>query len=451
MGGTAARILVVDDETALARGLERLLRHHGFEAESAPDGPAALRAAAARAPDLVLLDLRLAGESGLDLLDALRRSPLPPEVIMVTGFGSIPDAVEALRRGAADFVEKPVTAARLLAAVERTLGGRPRPDDAEGTGLLGDSPPLRRFRRMLRLAAEAEGLTVLLQGESGTGKELAARSLHALSRRKDGPFVPLNCAALPATLLEAELFGYEPGSFTGAAPGGRAGLFRAGAGGTLFLDEVAELPPAAQAKLLRVLETGALRPVGAAADVPVDVRVVAATHRDLAREAREGRFREDLYWRLHVLRLVLPPLRERSGDVLPLARHFLAAAAARLRRSPAPALAPDAEAALLAHPWPGNVRELKNALERAVALSAAHEPIGAAHLALEPAAGPAPAPGAGGRELRALEREHIRAALEEAGGNVSRAARALGIHRSTLYDKAARHGLTPRREAPCPT
>jgi DNA-binding NtrC family response regulator len=448
MGGMAARILVVDDEAALARGLERLLRHHGFEAESAPDGPAALRAAAARAPDLVLLDLRLAGESGLGVLDALRRAPLPPEVIMVTGYGSIPDAVEALRRGAADFVEKPVTAERLLQAIERTLGGRPRPDDAEATGLLGESPLLQRLRRSLRLAAEADGLTVLLQGESGTGKELAARSLHALGPRRDGPFVALNCAALPATLLEAELFGYDQGAFTGAAPGGRAGLFRAAERGTLFLDEVAELPPAAQAKLLRVLETGVLRPVGAAADVPVDVRVIAATHRDLARETREGRFREDLWYRLHVLRLVLPPLRERPDDVLPLARHFLAAAAARLRRRPAPALTPEAEAALLAHPWPGNVRELKNAIERAVALSAAGEPIGPDHLALEPASAPA-APA--GRELRALEKEHIRAALEEAGGNMSRAARALGIHRSTLYDKAARHGLTPRREAPCPT
>ncbi len=465
---SAGRVLVAEDDAALARIVESLLRGAGFEVEVAPDGAAALaryEAAVERgdAPDVVLSDLSMPGLDGLELLDRLRA--LDPElpVVLITAFASVDSAVAALRKGAHDYVTKPFRNDQLLAVlksaarqrqlsqenralrreVDRTLGFQE---------LVGRSPGMTGVLRKVERAAPTDA-SVLIRGETGTGKELVARALHHASRRARGPFVSLNCAALPEGLLESELFGHVKGAFTGATSPS-TGLFRAAHRGTLFLDEVGEMSPALQAKLLRVLETREVRPVGATEVVTVDVRIVAATHRDLLSESRREAFREDLFYRLAVIEVELPPLRERHDDVLLLARHFLRELA-RARGEPERGISPALAEALVRHTWPGNVRELRSALEHAATmgeevlepqdlparlLRAVRGEAATAPLPRPAPPGPAapPSDGAPIETLSDLERRHTLAALERLGGDRRRAAEALGIDLSTLYRKLKR-------------
>ncbi|HEX2188889.1 MAG TPA: sigma-54 dependent transcriptional regulator, partial [Longimicrobiaceae bacterium] len=373
------RILVVDDERTLRRVLASLLADAGYEVLAAGSGSEALAQAPGFRPDLALLDLRLGGMDGVETMEALRAAlaPAEPAFIIMTAHGTIGSAVEAVRRGALDYVTKPFDNDALQVAVERALEVRRlerrvaalesqleerfRPEN-----MVGQSGAMDALFRMVGRIAPVN-TTVLITGESGTGKELVARALHRHSRRAGAVFVAVNCGAIPPTLLESTFFGHEKGAFTDARSAHR-GAFEQADGGTLFLDEVGELSPAAQAGLLRVLQEGEITRVGGERTLPVDVRVVTATHRDLRAEVDAGRFREDLYWRLNVVSLHLPPLRERPEDIPLLAEHFVAKHAARLGVAPLPVDA-DALALLVAHDWPGNVRELENAVERALVLA----------------------------------------------------------------------------------
>lgn len=423
----APLVLVVEDDQALRRTLARTLREGGNRTLTAATAAAAVRLVRLRAPDAALVDLHLPDGSGLDLLGELRRLDPGLPVVVLTAYGSVPTAVAAMRRGAVDFLEKPLGEAALRAAVTQALRHRP----PTATGLLGESAAIRRVRQAVASVRRHPRAPVLVLGESGTGKELVARAIHGGGKK---PFVALNCAAVPEALLESELFGYVGGAFTGAAPGGKEGLLDAAAGGTLLLDEVGDMPPALQAKLLRVLEERCFRPVGATRDRPLACRIVASTHRDLEAAVREGRFRSDLYFRLKVLEIRLPPLRQRPEDILPLARHFLAQAARELEH-PVRGFTAAAARTLRAHPWPGNVRELRNVVEHA-ALLAAGGWVDVPHLGLREEEA-APLPGASLR-LKDLEAAAIRQALARTGGNVTHAARLLGIHRSTLYSRLGR-------------
>jgi len=452
-------ILIIEDEPVLAKNMRLYLERHEYEvecAETAEDGLARLDRFA---PDAVLLDFNLPGMDGLQALERIRAQCPSTAVIMVTGHGSVETAVEAMKAGALDFLTKPVPLAKLGMLLERATAERRkdsalayyRARDGEGADLStlrGESPGMLRLHAMLRqlLRSEqrlldGEAPAVLVRGETGTGKELVARALHFNGPRRERPFVELNCAALPAPLLESELFGHERGAFTDARER-KLGLVETAEGGTLFLDEIGDMEQPLQAKLLKLLEERTVRRLGSVREQKVDVRIVAATHRPLDQLVREGRFRADLYFRLRVVQLELPPLRERGQDILLLARHFIAHHAARYGR-PAPALSADAEQALLAHAWPGNVRELRNLLEQAVLL-AQGSTLGVEDLGLrdEPAA---PASGGAaplaGRTLPAMEREALAQALARNGWNVSRAARELGISRDTLRYRIDKHGL----------
>ncbi|MFP2928544.1 sigma-54-dependent transcriptional regulator [Pyxidicoccus sp. 3LG] len=442
------RILVVDDDPGVLKALRGLLGDEGFtpvEARStaeatklldAPEGP----------PALMLLDIRMPGETGLEFLARLPR-PLPAPVVVLSGEASPAEAVQALRLGATDFVEKPPSPERLITALrnamalgslqeerERLLDALARPGH-----LVGDSPGMESLRRLIARVGPSD-TAVLITGETGTGKERVARALHLASGRK-GRLVAVNCAAIPATLLESELFGHEKGAFSGAVSR-RAGRIEQANGGTLFLDELGDMPLELQAKLLRVLETKEVERLGGSVPVPVDARVLAATHQDLARAVREGRFRQDLFFRLNVMPLQIPPLRERPEDLLPLARTF----AAELAGPNVPlVLAPGAEAALRAYPWPGNVRELRNLIERLNLLR------GDGSLTLGPEAihGPsvtaAPAhPSLGDKSYREhvedFERDLIRAALQQ-GESIAGAARLLQVDRGNLYRRIKALGL----------
>lgn len=442
-----AAVLIVDDDKVLREGLAETLDDLGHRAIEAADGPAALAAlATGTGIAAVLLDLRMPG--GMDGLEVLRRiqtTPEPPPVAIVTAFAGAANTIEAMRLGAFDHVTKPVGRAEVADLVRRMLRSRELPlavdaaqaAEPETEELIGASDAMRRVHKTIGLVADSDA-TVLITGETGTGKELVARAIHAHGRRGAGPFVALNCAAVPAELLESELFGHARGAFTGAVAE-RAGAFRDAQGGTLLLDEIGDMAPTMQAKILRVLQERVVQPIGCRA-VPVDVRIVAATHRDLAALAREGRFRQDLFYRLDVVPIHLPPLRERRQDVLLLARHFLARA---VHGRPTPQLAPEAADLLERHAWPGNVRELRNAMER-VAVLARGPLVAAADLAFLGGAGDGDAAsGAGGLQeaLARLEARMIAEALRQAGGNRAEAARRLGIHRQLLYTKARRHGL----------
>jgi two-component system, NtrC family, response regulator HydG len=425
-----ARILVADDDPSFRALLKDILEGEGHSVTEARDGEEALRFARREPFSLVLTDQRMPVRDGLGLLKGLRSElPAPPPVVVLTGFGTIPEAVEAVRLGAADYLTKPLESPRaLLAVVHRLLAPEPASDEI----VTGDA----RLREVLSLVDRVAptDVPVLVTGESGTGKELVARRLHARSARSAGPFVAVNAAALPESLAESELFGHERGAFTGADRA-RAGRFEEANGGTLFLDEIGELAPALQAKLLRVLEDGRVRRLGSEKDVTVDVRLVAATNRDLAHEVEAGRFRRDLYFRLAVVPVALPPLRERPGDVRLLARHFVGRLAAR-HRVPEPELTAEALDALEAYEWPGNVRELRNALERAVVVRGG-QPI------REEDVRPAAASAAPALTLDegTREREAALEALRLSGGNRDDAARRLGISVRTLYYRLRRWGL----------
>jgi DNA-binding NtrC family response regulator len=417
-----ARVLVVEDRDSLRRMLARALAGEGHLVSAADDLPAALaRLADAESLDLVLTDLRLPSGSGLEVLAEARRRRSDLPVVVLTAFGTVPGAVEAMKLGAAEFLEKPVDLDALFALVRALVRKEEAQEVFEAPGvapIVGVHPRLRAALRLVARVAPTDS-TVLLTGESGTGKELFARALHALSRRARGPFVAVNCAAIPESLVETELFGHERGAFTGADRR-RSGRFELARGGTLFLDEIGELPLAVQAKVLRVLDDGSFERVGGGETLTSAARVVAATNRDLREMVAAGEFRADLLFRLEIFPIVLPALAERPGDVPLLARHLVARLAARHHVAP-PELTAEALARLEAASWPGNVRQLANVVERAVILHPG-ERLGEAGIAalLAPAAAPAD------------EAERVRAALVAAGGDRRRAAEALGVSYRTL-------------------
>jgi len=447
-----ARVLVVEDEKAIQLALKGLLGREGYEVEQADTGEQAVARLRERAFDLVLTDLALGrGLSGLDLLKTAKEQRPETAVVMITAHGSEKIAVEAMKAGADDYVPKPFDNDEIRLIVRRALDRHRLERENRllleqihrSTGfhnLVGSGPAMQRVFEMIQKVAETD-LTVLVRGESGTGKELVAQAVHERSPRRNRPFVAVNCAAINRELVESELFGHEKGAFTGA-DARRMGRFEAASGGTIFLDEIGDMAPETQAKVLRVLQERTLERVGGTSSVEVDVRVVAATHRDLQRLVREGRFREDLYYRLKVVEIELPPLRERSEDVPALAGRFLATLAERLGRSPRK-LSPEALARLVRHPWPGNVRELQNVLEQAAVL-ATGEILGPDDLQLDGA--PAPAGGDGAlealpfadakrRAVEGFERSYLLRALRSHGGNVSRTAQAVGMVRQSLQQK----------------
>jgi DNA-binding NtrC family response regulator len=440
----------VDDEPLWLRAVRRSLEAQGHEVFCALDVEEAEPFLHDPELDLALVDLRLGRASGIDWLDHAKRAQPALEVVVMTGYATVDTAVAAMRRGAFDVLTKPLDGpdrlARLVAGaldrrrLLRGSGARRRDPLATAPLLVGASAPMRQLQRTIESLRENES-HVLLQGESGTGKELVARALHAASPRAAGPFVPVDCGALPESIIESELFGHEKGAFTGAV--GAPGLFRRAHGGTLFLDEIGEIPLAMQAKLLRALQEREVRPVGAAGTVPVDLRVISATHRDLGAMVAEGRFRADLFYRLHVIRITISPLRDRREDIPLLVQHCLR----KYRRagSPVEGIEGDALEVLLRHPWPGNVRELENVVESALALSPGPR-LRIADLDLDlgrgAAAGLACAPASGlALSLDAYERCALERALSEADGDATRAARLLGLGRSTLYRKLSKHGI----------
>jgi DNA-binding NtrC family response regulator len=451
------RILVVDDETSIRFSLGELLEAGGHAVRVAEHAPAALAALADESADLVITDLRMPAMDGLQLLEEVRARHANTVVVMMTAHGDERTAVRALKLGAWDYLPKPFDneeVRSLVARIHEMLALRAenvrlREELADRHGsLIGGSPPMRAVYDVIRRAGPTDA-TVLITGESGTGKELVARALHQESRRSRGAFVAVNCSALPGELIESELFGHAKGAFTGADRD-REGRFEAANGGTLFLDEVGDLAPAAQAKLLRALEERRITRVGENRERSVDVRVVAATHQPLERMAGVGSFRPDLLYRLRVIHLEIPPLRERREDILPLTIHLLDELARRHGRF-VEAVSDSARRALLAYDWPGNVRELRNALERAVVLSAGTELDAAdlpATVVREASLSPAEAALAGLRYDEALERARtafdrafLGAALERHDGNVTRAAEALGLHRQSLQKLLKKVGL----------
>jgi two-component system response regulator AtoC len=456
MSGT---VLIVDDERTLARAVKAFLIESGYEAELAPDAEQALGLLETLRPDVVFSDLRLPGMNGVELLRRIRDFDPSIAVIIMTAYGTIEGAVEAVKLGAFDYLKKPVDLEELKLLADRarehsqlqlelSYHRRRAASDVPFGSVLGDSPPLRAVLDQARqIAALDETPPVLIIGETGTGKGLVARTIHAGSRRASKPFIEVNCTALPATLMEAELFGHERGAFTDAKES-RMGLFEAAGGGFLFLDEVGDVELSLQGKLLKAVEERTVRRVGGIRDRKIDVRILAATNRDLERETQRERFRRDLYFRLAVILIRLPPLRERGNDVLALAEHFLRRFSAKYGRQ-VERLDPRARDLLLAYPWPGNVRELSHVIERAVLWSKGAM-LDVEHLALEvpaeqardQAAGePPPDSRSVGMDLEQWERTLIEQALRESDGNQTRAAQRLGISRDTLRYRLKKHGI----------
>jgi two-component system response regulator HydG len=442
-----ARILVVDDHVEMARVLAERLRDAGHAVDVAASGARALELARASTPDVVLTDLRMEGVDGLDVLDGVRAIDPGIPVLLMTAFGAIDSAIDAIKRGAYHYLTKPFQLDEVVVYVERAIADRRLRDEhralrriaTERSGfaaLIGRSAAMRELYDLIERIAQAAA-PVLIRGESGSGKELVARALHFEGPRRERPFVAVNCTALPESLLESEIFGHVRGAFTGAVAQ-RRGLFVEADGGTLFLDEIGDMSPPLQAKLLRVLEDGQVRALGADASRRVDVRVIAATHQDLAERVRSGQFRGDLYYRLDVVSLRVPPLRERAEDVPPLVDHFLARARERNPASVVESFAPELVAALAGLSWPGNVRELENVVERLVVVGRHGRATVADLEASVPQLGasePPPLAGARGRmiPLRQLEDEYIAWVLAQCGGSKAKAAEILGIDVSTLY------------------
>ena len=455
-----ARILGVDDDLLMREALRDTLSAEGHEVQAVESAAQAMAELEKQEWDIVLADLSLPRVSGLELLDRIKRSWPTTEVIVITGQGSIATAVDAIKRGAYHYLTKPFTAEEIIHLAHQALERRRLVDrkerleeelcQARGVHqLVGQSEALRRVRQMIQTAGGSEA-TVLIEGESGTGKEIIANAIHAQSKRSRGPLVKMNCAAVPETLLESELFGHEKGAFTGADRR-RVGRFEQAEGGTLFLDEVCEMQPRLQAKFLRALQEREIERLGGSETIPVDVRIIAATNRDLQKALAEGVLREDLYYRLNVILLRVPPLRERMDDVPILAMHFVRKYAAR-ESVPTASIAEEAMNVLLSYAWPGNVRELENAIERAVVLGRGQvlrpqdlppqvhrrgderRPLIPAHLTLEE-----------------IEKLAIAQALRLTGGNKSEAAERLGIHRTSIYDKMRRYGIAWNPAAGEPT
>jgi len=452
-----SRILLIDDEANIRRMVGALLQGEGFETADAPNGAAGLATLAESPPDVVLLDLMMPGElDGLATLERLKQRAPDLPVVMMSGKASLADAVRATKLGAFQFLEKPLTPEGVLVAVRgalelaRTLAENRRLREALGQSdlLVGTSPAMEELRTLIARLAPTEA-RVLITGESGTGKELVASAIHRQSGRAARPFVTVNSAAIPKDLVESEMFGHERGAFTGATER-RLGRFELADGGTLFLDEVGDLGAEAQAKLLRVLETGVIERIGGEKPITVNVRVIAATNKDLTRAVSTGQFREDLLFRLNVIPVHLPPLRERAGDVPALIRHFAGRQTARLGRRVE--LDTGAVQLLATYPWPGNVRELANSVERLAILAAGGTVTADDVLRVLPRDGSAPAPAASGWEDVALaealdryEQSLITRALSAARGNVADAARKLSTDRANLYRRMRRLGIEPPR------
>jgi two-component system, NtrC family, nitrogen regulation response regulator NtrX len=454
---TGATVLVVDDDPDIRESLAEIFEREGHSVREAGDGRTALERLDREEIDLVLLDLEIPRVSGIEILQRMAEKHLDIPVIIVSGTGTIPVAVRALRLGALDFLEKPLDIERIRDAARRALErmrrrpGRNRSaaEAWERYGMIGTSAGMQRVYEWIDRAAGSRA-TVLVLGESGTGKELVARAVHTRSPRGRGPYVAFNCAATPETLIDSELFGHAAGAFTGAR-GSHRGRFAQASGGSLFLDEVGDMSLMMQAKVLRVMEEGRVQPVGAERPAEVDVRLVAATHRDLRADVDAGRFREDLYYRLNVITIRLPPLRSRIEDIAPLAHHFLRLGGAE---DPRPlSFSPAALAVLGAHRWPGNVRELRNVVERLV-VSCSRERIDTADVedVLHDAPPEEEPAGEGLRALRdRVERAYIVQTLEATGWRIQETAARLGIDRTYLWKLMRRLGIEPPSGEPRPT
>jgi two-component system, NtrC family, response regulator AtoC len=463
---SGATVLIVDDERTLGRAIKAFLEASGYEAELVQSAEQALEVLERLRPDVVFTDVQLPGLSGIELLRRIREFDPSIAVVVMTAFGTIEGAVEAVKLGAFDYVKKPLDLEELKLLADRARENsqlkqelsyyrrRAAQEDSFGN-VIGDSPAMRAvMARAREIAALDETPPVLLTGETGTGKGLVARTIHATGTRAGKPFIDVNCTALPANLIEAELFGYERGAFTDAKES-KLGLFEAAEGGFLFLDEIGDLELALQGKLLRAIEDRTVRRVGGVRDRKIDVRILTATNRDLERESQQDRFRKDLYFRLAVILLRLPPLRERGEDILALAQFYLRQSSTKYGK-PARRIGAEAQALLLKYPWPGNVRELSHVMERAV-LWSREATLGPDHLSLTmpaetSAQAPAAAPAAvepattsalppDGVALGDWERSMLEQAMREAGGNQTRAAQRLGISRDTLRYRLKKYGI----------
>ena len=449
-----ATILIVDDEAGVRSSLSGVLRDEGYQVDAVESGEACLDRVTRVPYDVIVLDIWLPGLDGLATLERLRQRHVDASIVMISGHGNIESAVRAIKMGAFDFVEKPLSLEKTVLAIGNAV--RQRRLEAENRALrahvdrrlamIGESYVMQQLREQVAMAAPTNG-RVLIYGENGTGKELVARSVHAMSRRRGGPFVEVNCAAIPEELIESELFGHIKGAFTGALAD-RRGKFELADGGTLFLDEIGDMSLKTQAKVLRALQEQVVEPVGGANSVRVDVRVLAATNKDLPAEIRMGRFRDDLYFRLNVIPIFVPPLRDRPDDVLLLAQHFMTELSREYGRKPKK-FDPGAAAGLRSYRWPGNVRELRNVVERlmimvrgdTITLSNLSFLEGASDVAMD-----MPGPVVPLHEARdQFEREYILKALAAQHGNISRTAEALGVERSNLYRKMRAFGIAPAR------
>jgi two-component system, NtrC family, nitrogen regulation response regulator NtrX len=451
-------ILIVDDEPGVRSALSGVLRDEGYEVDAADSGEACLERLARQAYDVVVLDIWLPGMDGLATLSRMRERQIDSQVVIISGHGNVESAVRAIKMGAFDFVEKPLSLEKTVLVVRNAL--RQRNLEAENLALrarvdaqhqmIGESYAMAKLREQVAMAAPTNG-RVLIIGENGTGKELVARNIHGMSRRRSASFVEVNCAAIPEELIESELFGHVRGAFTGAVAD-RRGKFEAAHGGTIFLDEIGDMSLKTQAKVLRVLQEQVMEPVGGSTRIRVDARVLAATNKDLPVEIRAGRFREDLYFRLNVVPIFVPPLRERIEDVALLADHFMAMLAREYGRRPKTFDA-DAVTALQRYPWPGNVRELRNLVERLMIMVPGdrvssrdlifleHGIVATPHATVSTA--PPIAPLHDARDE--FEKQYIRRALAAQQGNMSRTAEVLGVERSNLYRKMRAFGIMPAR------
>ncbi|MCR9244994.1 MAG: sigma-54 dependent transcriptional regulator [bacterium] len=455
------RVLIVDDEEGVREGLRSMLQREGLQVETAGTAEEGVRRVEARSFDIIFLDLNLPGADGLSMLGKLRRGSPPADIVILTGYGTVANTVESMRKGACDVIEKPFSSDRILAVTRRVLETRQlkneltwlqdRVRELTSTELVGLSPAIRDVQMRIDQVSHAPDTTVLVTGQSGTGKELVARCVHERSSRHHGPFVAVNCAALTEPLLEAELFGYEPGAFTGAAKDGKDGLFAVAAGGTLFLDEIGEMEPTLQAKLLRVLQERTFRRVGGVQDIPADVRIIASTNRDLRDMVHSGSFREDLFYRLNVMTVTVPALAERAADI-PLLSHFFLDQIGKQMGKALAGFTEEAMETLCEYTWPGNVRELRNAIEYACIVCSTGM-IDEVHLPKFTGGSPdgsdridrsAVVLEGNDRSIRALESKLVAAVLEETQWNISRAAAILGINRTTLYNKIRLYELGKR-------
>jgi two-component system nitrogen regulation response regulator NtrX len=458
-------ILIVDDEPGVRSSLGGVLRDEGYEVDAVDSGEACLERLAQKAYDVVVLDIWLPGMDGLATLARMRERQVDVQVVVISGHGNIEQAVRAIKMGAFDFVEKPLSLEKTVLVVRNAL--RQRRLEAENQALrarvdaqhtmVGESYAMVQLREQVATAAPTNG-RVLIFGENGTGKELVARNIHLMSRRRTGPFVEVNCAAIPEELIESELFGHVRGAFTGAVAD-RRGKFETAHGGTIFLDEIGDMSLKTQAKVLRVLQEQVMEPVGGSNRIKVDARVLAATNKDLPAEIRAGRFREDLYFRLNVVPIFVPPLRDRQEDIPLLADHFMAMLGREYGRRPK-VFDAEAVALLQRYAWPGNVRELRNLVERLM-IMVPGDRISARDLAFLETSAPAGYATAAGDALPRgqasvtplheardqFEKEYILRALAAQQGNISRTAEVLGIERSNLYRKMRGFGIAPRREA----